>query len=129
MDKSDGVIDGIPGVGLERSAVGPWLDLVRRKMMEIRQGNSDINSYGLKSEAEFFAVAAEYFFERPGMMERKHPELYSMLSRIFNQNLSERAAALVGRVGRRRKGFGRNSPCPCGSGAKFKKCCLGKAGS
>ena len=23
--------------------------------------------------------------------------------------------------------IGRNSPCPCGSGKKFKKCCLGKA--
>jgi uncharacterized protein len=25
-------------------------------------------------------------------------------------------------------GVGRNAPCPCGSGKKFKKCCLGKAG-
>ena len=24
------------------------------------------------------------------------------------------------------KGVGRNDPCPCGSGKKFKKCCLGK---
>jgi Mlc titration factor MtfA (ptsG expression regulator) len=127
VDKSDGVIDGVPRVGLPQDAVGPWLDLVRRKMTEIRQGNSDIDPYGLTSEAEFFAVAAEYFFERPGMMERKHPELYSMLSRIFNQNMSERAVALAGRVRRRQKSFGRNSPCPCGSGAKFKKCCLGKA--
>ncbi|MEW6759152.1 MAG: SEC-C metal-binding domain-containing protein, partial [Acidobacteriota bacterium] len=23
-------------------------------------------------------------------------------------------------------GPGRNDPCPCGSGKKFKKCCLGK---
>ncbi len=22
------------------------------------------------------------------------------------------------------KGVGRNDPCPCGSGKKFKKCCL-----
>jgi len=25
----------------------------------------------------------------------------------------------------RRKRVGRNDPCPCGSGKKFKKCCLG----
>ncbi|WP_027369341.1 type I methionyl aminopeptidase [Desulfovermiculus halophilus] len=25
--------------------------------------------------------------------------------------------------------FGRNDPCPCGSGLKYKKCCLGKEGS
>lgn len=27
-----------------------------------------------------------------------------------------------------RQKIGRNDPCPCGSGKKFKKCCLGKAG-
>ncbi len=26
------------------------------------------------------------------------------------------------------RGVGRNAPCPCGSGKKFKKCCLGKVG-
>jgi uncharacterized protein YecA (UPF0149 family) len=25
------------------------------------------------------------------------------------------------------RGVGRNDPCPCGSGKKYKKCCLGKA--
>jgi uncharacterized protein YecA (UPF0149 family) len=25
------------------------------------------------------------------------------------------------------RNVGRNDPCPCGSGKKFKKCCLGKA--
>ena len=27
---------------------------------------------------------------------------------------------------RRKQKIGRNKPCPCGSGYKFKKCCLGK---
>jgi uncharacterized protein YecA (UPF0149 family) len=26
-----------------------------------------------------------------------------------------------------RTAIGRNAPCPCGSGLKFKKCCIGKA--
>lgn len=26
-----------------------------------------------------------------------------------------------------RTAIGRNTPCPCGSGLKFKKCCIGKA--
>jgi uncharacterized protein YecA (UPF0149 family) len=25
-----------------------------------------------------------------------------------------------------RKGWARNQPCPCGSGRKYKKCCLGR---
>lgn len=34
-------------------------------------------------------------------------------------------AALLQRKSRREK-IGRNEPCPCGSGLKYKKCCLGK---
>ena len=124
VDKSDGAIDGLPGVGISREAVGPWIELVRRKMEEMRDGDSDINPYGLTNEAEFFAVSTEYFFERPGVMERKHPELYAMLARVFNQGLAERARDFKRERERGRVKFGRNSPCPCGSGKKYKKCCL-----
>jgi Mlc titration factor MtfA (ptsG expression regulator) len=124
VDKSDGAIDGMPGVGIDRRAVGPWIDLVRRKMEEIRRGDSDINDYALTNEAEFFAVASEYFFERPGIMRDKHPELYAMLSRIFRQDLLHRAKTMASEIKKGRPRFGRNSPCPCGSGKKYKKCCL-----
>ncbi len=124
VDKTDGVIDGVPGVGLDRQAIGPWIDLVRRKMAEIEAGKSDINQYALTNEAEFFAVTSEYFFERPGTMQRKHPVLYAALERVFKQDLRTRAVALRRELARGRPTFGRNSPCPCGSGRKFKKCCL-----
>jgi Mlc titration factor MtfA (ptsG expression regulator) len=127
LDKSDGAIDGVPAVGLERESLGPWVQLVRRKMEEMRRGESDLSPYGLTNEAEFLAVATEYFFERPGLMERKHPELYAMLSRVFHQSLGDRAAELAREARRGRKQFGRNSPCPCGSGLKFKKCCLNRS--
>ena len=124
VDKTDGVIDGVPRVGLDRDAVGPWIDLIRRKMAEIETGESDINRYALTSEAEFFAVTSEYFFERPGVMKRKHPVLYAALEKVFNQDLRTRAEAFRRELKRGRPKFGRNSPCPCGSGRKFKKCCL-----
>jgi len=124
VDKADGSIDGVPEAGLPRDAVRPWIELVRRKMAEIERGDSDIDPYALTNEAEFFAVTAEYFFERPGIMQRKHPELFAMLSRIFNQSPTERLAAYTRELRRGRPRFGRNSPCPCGSGRKYKKCCL-----
>ena len=123
VDKTDGVIDGVPRVGLDRQAIGPWLDLVRRKMGEIEVGKSDIDRYALTNEAEFFAVTSEYFFERPGVLQRRHPALYGALERVFNQDLRTRAVALRRELTRERPKFGRNSPCPCGSGRKFKKCC------
>jgi len=124
VDKSDGTVDGLPEVGLDRASIGPWIELVRRKTEEMERGKSDIHAYGLTNEAEFFAVATEYFFERPGIMERKHPELYAMLSRVFNQSPGERAEAMLREIKTGRKRLGRNSPCPCGSGKKYKKCCL-----
>ena len=124
VDKADGVIDGVPEVGLDRQAIGPWIDLIRRKMAEIEDGNSDINRYAATNEAEFFAVMSEYFFERPGVLERKHPALYGALERVFKQKMSGRAASLRHMLKPGAVKFGRNSPCPCGSGLKFKKCCL-----
>ncbi len=126
VDKSDGVIDGLPGVGLSREATGPWVDLVRRKMQEISDRESDINDYALTNEAEFFSVVSEYFFERPDLMERKHPELFSMLQKVFRQDLKSRLQDIRREMTTGQKKFGRNSPCPCGSGKKFKKCCLSK---
>ncbi|MCB1018829.1 MAG: zinc-dependent peptidase [Bryobacterales bacterium] len=124
LDKSDGAIDGLPAVGMSREAVAPWVELVRREMHHMLDGDSDINPYGLTNEAEFFAVVSEYFFERPGVMQRKHPELYAMLARFFNQSLADRARAFQRERKRGRVRLGRNAPCPCGSGKKYKECCL-----
>ena len=95
LDKSDGVVDGVPEVALPARAIGPWLELVRKEMENIRQGHSDINPYGLASEAEFFAVAAEYFFEHPSKMQHHHPQLYSMLRKIFRQDPQSRLTRAI----------------------------------
>jgi Mlc titration factor MtfA (ptsG expression regulator) len=85
LDKADGVIDGVPGFGLDREAIQPWLALMHREMQRIRAGKSDIDPYGLTNEGEFFAVVSEYFFERPGLLHRDHPELYAMFEKIFRR--------------------------------------------
>jgi Mlc titration factor MtfA (ptsG expression regulator) len=125
LDKSDGTVDGVPSVGLPRSVVTPWLKLIHQEMGNIRTGHSDINPYGLKNEAEFFAVASEYFFENPDKMKRKHPELYAMLERVFHQDPQGLVKkALVSMVIPEHGRLGRNARCPCGSGKKYKYCCL-----
>lgn len=83
IDKMDGWVDGVPDVLLERQYVIPWLDMIAEKMEEIRAGGSGINPYAKTSKVEFFAVVSEYFFERPELLKRKHPELYDLLSQIF----------------------------------------------
>ncbi|MBA3967683.1 MAG: zinc-dependent peptidase, partial [Nitrospirales bacterium] len=125
LDKSDGTVDGVPEVALPRRAIRPWLNLVQTEMDKIRKGHSDINPYGLTTEAEFFAVVAEYFFEHPARMKQKHPELYSMLEQIFHQDPQSRITrALKTMLHTKQASLNHHAPCPCGSGKSFDHCCL-----
>lgn len=124
VDKSDGSIDGVPAIGLDARTIGPWIELIRSEMKKIESGESDLDPYALTNEAEFFAVATEYLFERPDRMRVEHPELFDFLQKIFRQDLKSRLTAIGRERLRGRSQFGRNSPCPCGSGKKYKKCCM-----
>ncbi len=42
-----------------------------------------LKEYGCTNQAEFFAVASEYFFERSYLLKKKHLELYKMLVECF----------------------------------------------
>ncbi|WP_346883271.1 M90 family metallopeptidase [uncultured Algibacter sp.] len=83
IDKLDGDVDGIPKILLSNTYAIPWLNLVHEKMEAINNNTSDIRNYGGTNQQEFFAVASEYFFERPKLFRRKHPELYKMMSDCF----------------------------------------------
>jgi Mlc titration factor MtfA (ptsG expression regulator) len=122
LDKADGSVDGIPPLPFE--CVRPWQDIVRKELSRY-VGDSDIPRYGFTNRQEFFAVVSEYFFESPKKLAEKHPEVYELLKRAFSQDTRKRFSGIakgVIRFARRRTG--RNSPCPCGSGKKYKKCCL-----
>ena len=49
-------------------------------------------------------------------IESDKPEDISEVQRLMNPSNPIQAGAKVGR----------NDPCPCGSGKKFKKCCMNK---
>ena len=84
LDKSDGAVDGIPASLMQRQYVLPWLQKIHKEIARIKEGDSDINPYGATNEAEFLAVASEYFFEEPEKMQEAHPRLYAMLEKIFD---------------------------------------------
>jgi len=85
VDKTDGSIDGVPSSLLDKQYIVPWVQLMHREIQRIKEDHSDIDPYGATNEAEFFAVVAEYFFERPDLLKVKHPELYTLLSKIFKR--------------------------------------------
>jgi hypothetical protein len=54
---------------------------------------------------------------------RRHKEIRKAMADVFHQRKAKQnyPKAISAKVGR-------NAPCPCGSGKKYKKCCLGKSG-
>ena len=83
IDGADGDTDGIPEILIDKKYVLPWMNLIHSEMEKMKDNDSDINPYGYTNKSEFFAVAAEYFFERPELFEDTHPELYKMMQQIF----------------------------------------------
>lgn len=85
LDKADGDTDGIPEVLLSKQYTIPWINYMSDEIEDMKKGQSDINIYGITNKAEFFAVASEYFFGSPDRFEKTHPELFDIMTKIFNQ--------------------------------------------
>jgi len=115
LDLVDGGNDGFPERLTDYAHAVPWFELIQKEMAEIHENKSNIRAYGGTNPMEFFAVATEYFFERPGLLCDKHPEVYEALKEFYQQD----AAAIKKQVKPRKK-----SPCPCGSGERYKRCCM-----
>jgi Mlc titration factor MtfA (ptsG expression regulator) len=48
-----------------------------------------LDHYGATNAAEFFAVATEAFFEKPGLLRKRHPALYAELRSFYRQEPAE----------------------------------------
>jgi len=104
-------------------AVKHWVAYVKRELSHPSRNHAYINSYAYKNEHEFFAVLAEYFFKSPDLLQKRDPQLYAMLREMFHQD----TVPLLRLTPVHRLRYARNDPCPCGSGKKYKHCCLLKA--
>ncbi|MAD46494.1 MAG: peptidase [Oceanospirillaceae bacterium] len=89
VDGADGSLDGFPERMESYRVSEPWFALVKHKVEEIEKKHTGISDYATVNHAEFFAVASEYFFERPELMQKKHPQLYQWLSEFYHINLAE----------------------------------------
>ncbi|WP_404309071.1 zinc-dependent peptidase [Neorhodopirellula lusitana] len=117
VDKADGEVDGVPPLA-DPADLNPWVRWVGEELRRDATSHEHIDDYAFTNEAEYFAVLSEYFFETPTLLQQRNPKLYDMLRKMYHQDTQR---LLSGRPKRRR--VGRNSPCPCGSGEKYKRCC------
>ena len=86
LDKADGDTNGIPEQLLGKQNIDQWIGVVNKEIENIKNGGSDIDAYGATSRTEFFAVASEYFFQRPDLFKENHPELFELMTMIFHQS-------------------------------------------
>jgi len=74
-----------------RSSYIAWARVLQKDYEKLRQVDarghtSFLDKYGATNPAEFFAVATEFFFEKPRELKEAHPELYNELKRFYQQD-------------------------------------------
>jgi Mlc titration factor MtfA (ptsG expression regulator) len=77
-----------------RSSFIAWARVLQKDYERLRLAADDnlpslLDKYGATNPAEFFAVATEFFFERPAELQKHHPELYNELKNFYHQNPAE----------------------------------------
>jgi Mlc titration factor MtfA (ptsG expression regulator) len=93
LDLLDGHFDGTPplvGGDLRRR----WIEVCTAEHEAIRNGDDRgvLRSYAGVNPSEFFAVATEAFFTRPGAMREMHPDLYQVFTEFYLQDPASRLA-------------------------------------
>ena len=90
LDTEDGEADGVPRLEA-RSDYVAWARAMRPEFdrLRARPETSALDEYGATDAAEFFAVATEAYFERPGELRARHPELYAELKRFYRVDLAD----------------------------------------
>ncbi|MEA3510668.1 MAG: M90 family metallopeptidase [Actinomycetota bacterium] len=91
IDMADGSADGLPPMAKARR--DRWEQVSRQAYEALRDGTDDtpfLNTYGAVNPAEFFAVATEFFFDRPVDMEEREEDLYRVLREFYNQDTADR---------------------------------------
>jgi hypothetical protein len=102
LDMLDGAADGTPPLR-DRAEYREWVKICSDEYLRLKhdaqQGiKTFLNVYGATSEAEFFAVSTEQFFDQPDLMVRHAPELYRVLREYYRQDP-------VSRLGRKNCGL------------------------
>jgi len=94
LDMLNGAADGTPPLR-DRTEYRDWVQTCSHEYLRLRHDTqkgkeSFLDAYGATSEAEFFAVATEQFFDRPRRMIASAPELYRVLKEYYRQDPAER---------------------------------------
>lgn len=91
LDMDDGVVDGTPRLP-DSATRARWIEVCTAEFEALRAGTSGplLSDYGGVNPGEFFAVATEVFFDRPGALLAHKPDLYEVLQGFYRQDPAAR---------------------------------------
>lgn len=91
LDEETGETNGAPALEDQR-AYERWQSIWSKAYEELQSALAAgrpppfLNDYAAESPAEFFAVGSEWFFERPFVLNRAAPDVYSELVGFYRQD-------------------------------------------
>jgi Mlc titration factor MtfA (ptsG expression regulator) len=90
LDWENGAVDGTPSLD-QPSRYRTWVRVLSAEYERLKRDSwsgrpTVLDEYGATDHAEFFAVATESFFEKPRVLEKRHPELYAELRSFYGQD-------------------------------------------
>ena len=90
LDMQNGVANGFPPLHADMHRAA-WVKALSEGFEDFQRQcshgrHSEIDCYGASAPAEFFAVLSEVFFERPGVLHRHYPDIYSQFKLYYKQD-------------------------------------------
>lgn len=90
LDMLTGRADGTPPIA-DCETLRRWVDVCSREFLRLRElcargKPTFLDAYGATSEAEFFAVVTEQFFDQPRELARLHRDLYDLFREFYRQD-------------------------------------------
>jgi Mlc titration factor MtfA (ptsG expression regulator) len=97
VDMLDRSINGTPPLATRAERLR-WYEVMTTEFEQLRRNARRrratlLDKYGADSEAEFFAVASECFFDCPVELRDEHPRLYELLRDYYRQDPAARLEA------------------------------------
>ncbi len=89
FDFENPIMSGVPLIGSDKERTEEWLETMEKEREKVNRGKSFLRPYAGSNEAEFFAVATEFFFEKPGEMVAENPKLYELLKGFYNIDMQK----------------------------------------
>ena len=97
LDLLDGEVNGRPALHDGMSAA-EWVEVFSAAFADLgrrassRRRKPRLDPYAVTDDGEFFAVASEYFFEQPEVLQSEYSDVYRLLGAFYRQDPARRRA-------------------------------------